>query len=111
MHKTTLFVSARLTLLSSLLITPLAWQPASAASPCKGLEQAACAANAECRWQDGYTRKDGAEVASHCRALPKKKDVTTPATAAPAIPAATAPTMPPAAPAMPVTVPPAPIAK
>jgi hypothetical protein len=45
---------------------------ASAASPCKGLEESACAASSDCRWQAGYTRKDGIEVKSHCRSSGKK---------------------------------------
>ncbi|AFL72307.1 hypothetical protein [Thiocystis violascens] len=77
MKKTILLDSARITLFSSLLIAPLAWQPANAASACKGMEQTACETNAECRWQAGYTRKDNVQVASHCRALPKKKEAAT----------------------------------
>lgn len=46
-------------------------QPASAESPCKGLEAAACSSNAACGWTDGYTRKDGREVRGYCRAKPK----------------------------------------
>ncbi len=40
---------------------------ASAASPCKGMEQSACVADGACIWIDGYTRKDGRTVASHCK--------------------------------------------
>ena len=77
MHQTTLLDSARITLFSSLLLATLAWQPANAESACKGLEQATCETNAECRWQTGYTRKDGIQVSNHCRALPKKKEAVT----------------------------------
>ncbi|NCC29667.1 MAG: hypothetical protein EOM22_16385 [Gammaproteobacteria bacterium] len=45
-----------------------------AASACKGLEETACVATEACRWQAGYTRKDGIEVASHCRSTGKKKE-------------------------------------
>lgn len=49
--------------------------PAFAASACKGLEQPVCETTEACRWQAGYTRKDGVEVASHCRSTGKKKEV------------------------------------
>jgi hypothetical protein len=45
---------------------------ASAASPCKGLDESACVGSGDCRWQAGYTRKDGIEVKSHCRSSGKK---------------------------------------
>lgn len=44
-----------------------------AASACKGLEKRACEAKDSCYWVDGYTRKDGVKVSSHCRSAPKKK--------------------------------------
>lgn len=47
--------------------------PAFAASACKGLEEAVCGTTEACRWQAGYTRKDGIEVASHCRSTGKAK--------------------------------------
>jgi hypothetical protein len=50
--------------------------PAFATSACKGLEQPVCETTEACRWQAGYTRKDGIEVASHCRSTGKKKEVT-----------------------------------
>ncbi|SDX81232.1 hypothetical protein SAMN05421644_11446 [Allochromatium warmingii] len=75
-----------------------------AASECKGLDQATCAAREECRWMDGYTRKDGIQVSSHCRmGKPRSKDAaatptaaqasapTTSAPAAKSAPAATTP--------------------
>jgi hypothetical protein len=34
-----------------------------------------CETTEACRWQAGYTRKDGIEVASHCRSTGKKKEV------------------------------------
>ena len=49
--------------------------PAFAESACKGLEQPVCETTEACRWQAGYTRKDGIEVASHCRSTGKKKEV------------------------------------
>jgi hypothetical protein len=69
--------------------------PVLAASACKGLEQAACETTDGCRWQAGYTRKDGIEVTSHCRSSGKKKQVSesTPAAAPASAPApTTAPT-------------------
>lgn len=38
-----------------------------AASHCKGLAENACASDASCRWVAGYERKDGRQVAAHCR--------------------------------------------
>lgn len=40
---------------------------AFAASQCKGLIENACANDAACSWVEGYTRKDGRTVSSHCR--------------------------------------------
>jgi hypothetical protein len=45
----------------------------SAASQCKGMQQDACASVAECAWVNGYVRKDGRSVASHCKTKPHKK--------------------------------------
>ena len=57
----------------------LASVPASAASQCKGMQQDACGARAECAWVNGYVRKDGRSVSSHCkkRAREKSADRTT----------------------------------
>jgi hypothetical protein len=44
-----------------------------AASQCKGVSQDACAASAECTWVEGYTRKDGRTVSSHCKLRSGKK--------------------------------------
>lgn len=41
--------------------------PAGADSACKGLPQNACQGSASCSWVNGYTRKDGREVAPYCR--------------------------------------------
>lgn len=79
---------ARLTLISSALIVaigPEAW----AESACKGLDQTACAARAECRWTNGYIRKDGVQVSGHCRLSAKKKEMAPAADAKPAAPAVT----------------------
>lgn len=46
---------------------------ASAASQCKGMQQNACGADAQCIWVDGYTRKDGRSVSSHCKTKARKK--------------------------------------
>lgn len=43
-----------------------------AASECKGLPQAECEAKSECKWVEGYTRKDGKEVSGYCRSVAKK---------------------------------------
>lgn len=53
----------------------LGLQPgAASAAACKGLEQAACEANAECLWVDPYERKDGIKVKGYCRVkAPAKK--------------------------------------
>jgi hypothetical protein len=49
--------------------------PVFAASVCKGMDQELCETSEGCRWQAGYTRKDGIDVASHCRSTGKKKEV------------------------------------
>lgn len=62
---------------TALPLLVLTWQPALGASECKGLAQDVCAANEQCRWMEGYTRKDGVQVSSHCRlAKPRKKEAT-----------------------------------
>ena len=45
----------------------LASSPVSAASQCKGVQENACMSNGECVWVQGYTRKDGRSVSSHCK--------------------------------------------
>lgn len=61
------FVAA---LLAGAMLLPGA---AAAASQCKGMQQDACAADAQCLWVDSYTRKDGRAVASHCKTRSRKK--------------------------------------
>jgi len=39
----------------------------SAASQCKGMQENACMSDGECVWVQGYTRKDGRSVSSHCK--------------------------------------------
>jgi hypothetical protein len=39
------------------------------------MEQESCETTENCRWQAGYTRKDGIEVSSHCRSSGKKKEL------------------------------------
>jgi len=75
MH-TSLPAIARPTLLAAALpLLALTWQPAMGASECKGLAQDACVTNENCRWMDGYTRRDGIQVSSHCRlSKPRQKD-------------------------------------
>lgn len=46
---------------------------ASAASQCKGVQQDQCASQADCTWVNGYVRKDGRSVSSHCKAKSGKK--------------------------------------
>ena len=45
----------------------------AAASECKGVQQDACVAMAECAWVEGYVRKDGRSVSSHCKTKPRRK--------------------------------------
>lgn len=59
--------------LSTAMMTFALSGPVFAASVCKGLEEAVCGTTEACRWQAGYTRKDGIEVASHCRSTGKAK--------------------------------------
>ena len=44
-----------------------------AASQCKGMQEQACLAKAECSWIQGYVRKDGRSVGSHCKAKARRK--------------------------------------
>ena len=45
----------------------------SAASQCKGMQENACMSDGECVWVQGYTRKDGRSVSSHCKLKGGKK--------------------------------------
>lgn len=67
--KTSLHVFLTALLAGVVLSTSLA----SAASQCKGIQQDACAATAECVWVNGYVRKDGRSVNSHCKSKGGKK--------------------------------------
>jgi hypothetical protein len=40
---------------------------AGAASHCKGMAESACSSDSQCTWVDGYQRKDGRKVSSHCK--------------------------------------------
>jgi hypothetical protein len=51
----------------------LAVSSVSAASQCQGIQQDQCAAQADCTWVNGYVRKDGRSVSSHCKAKGGKK--------------------------------------
>ena len=44
-----------------------------AASQCKGMQQDSCASADQCVWVNGYARKDGRMVTSHCKTRPGKK--------------------------------------
>lgn len=70
-----IFVSLAAAALLSAVATIAAAQPA-----CKGLDPEACAA-ADCQWVKGYVKKNGKEVASHCR---NKPQCAAPAVVAPA---------------------------
>lgn len=56
-----------------LLASTSAHSAGKSASQCKGLENAACSANAACGWVDGYQRKDGRKVNSFCRTTARAK--------------------------------------
>ena len=56
--------------LLALIVTPAA---VSAASQCKGVQQDACQAKVECSWVEGYVRKDGLSVSSHCKSKARRK--------------------------------------
>lgn len=56
-------------ILTATLFSSLA---AIAASQCKGLSEASCAADVQCLWVDGYQRKDGRSVAAHCKSKPAR---------------------------------------
>ncbi len=43
----------------------------SVQAECKGSSQSACENDNKCSWVKGYTRKDGAKVAAHCKSKPK----------------------------------------
>jgi hypothetical protein len=43
------------------------------AADCKGLEKPRCESNDSCSWVDTYKRKDGIQVAGHCRKKGGKK--------------------------------------
>ena len=61
-------MNAKLTLLPLLsALTLLSVTPASAANACKGLSKQACDGTESCNWVQGYTRKDGRDVAAYCR--------------------------------------------
>lgn len=44
-----------------------------AASQCKGMQEDACLTRTECSWIQGYVRKDGRPVASHCKSRARRK--------------------------------------
>lgn len=47
---------------------------AQAASACKGSEKSACERRDDCSWVKGYKRKDGVQVAGHCKSKPKSSE-------------------------------------
>jgi hypothetical protein len=58
---------------------------ATAASACKGLPEATCAAEQSCRWVNAYVRKDGREVAGYCRISRAGTPVAEPSAKAPTV--------------------------
>jgi hypothetical protein len=62
--------------LSTAILAFVIGSPVFAASVCKGMDQELCETSEGCRWQAGYTRKDGIDVSSHCRSTGKKKEAT-----------------------------------
>jgi hypothetical protein len=71
MNKKGNFRSTPVFLIAVLLAAGFA-SPAFGASACKGLEKPQCEGKSDCTWVDGYTRKDGVKVSSHCKAVGKK---------------------------------------
>lgn len=61
------------------VVTIAAQAEDSKASPCKGLAQDACTANAECSWVSATKRKDGREVKAYCRTKAKRSASASPA--------------------------------
>lgn len=47
------------------------FQPAQAASSCKGLENTICGKQAHCSWTQSYIKKDGKKVKGYCRTARK----------------------------------------
>jgi hypothetical protein len=64
--------SATLATLLAAGLLALGAPAAQAASECKGMERKACERNDRCTWVDGFTRKDGVKVSSHCRKKPSQ---------------------------------------
>lgn len=52
---------------------PVKKAPKKAASPCKGLAETACGANAGCSWIKATKTKKGKDVKAYCRLKPAKK--------------------------------------
>lgn len=62
------YVSIRQSILTVTAGALLVLSPfAGAASQCKGMSEQACASESACSWVQGYTRKDGRTVSSHCK--------------------------------------------
>lgn len=69
----TMRVTRPLMTLAFSAVLALAAQSTAFAAECKGMEKAACERQESCSWVDGYTRKDGVKVSSHCRKKGGKK--------------------------------------
>ena len=67
-------MNSRLALVSLIAsLSALGAVPAVADNACKALSQPSCDGSTQCSWVQGYTRKDGREVAAYCRAKPAAK--------------------------------------
>jgi len=64
--------SAALKMLAVAVVITAFAGPVLAESACKGLEQRQCEGKSDCTWVDGYTRKDGVKVSSHCKSVGKR---------------------------------------
>ena len=63
-------------ILSAMLLacTVLIFGTNANAASCKGKAKSTCSTATDCYWVDGYKRKDGVKVSSHCRAKAGKSD-------------------------------------
>jgi hypothetical protein len=59
-----------LSIASTLVLTSFT---ASAASACKGLDEAACQQETACKWISGYTTKNGNAISAYCRSAGNKQ--------------------------------------
>ncbi|MDJ0738864.1 MAG: hypothetical protein QNJ91_04060 [Gammaproteobacteria bacterium] len=62
----------------------VAMSASAAPSHCKGMSESVCASDSSCTWVQGYVRKDGRQVSSHCKLARGRKAVDLSAAAEPA---------------------------